>query len=151
MVLHSLAMKRFSQGSFIASMLLFPAVPAFAEQVECPSTIEVHEAADLEKLPGWRAHDTSINGVRHFSAVGFSEGPPEERVFQTPAKTSQSARAKKDVYDFSGPRSAPLWIMCIYSETALTVTKALSEHFSRCEVAWDEKTGFRTVKRFDCF
>lgn len=131
--------------------LFFWHAPAQAREIECPSSIQVQESADLAKLDGWRTYDTSVGGVHHFFEVEFSEGPPEKLVFRTPSKSTATRLKKVDVYDFSSGLTDEIWVSCLYRNTALSLTKKLPEKFSRCEVSYDEKTGFRTVKRIDCF
>jgi hypothetical protein len=132
-------------------LLLLWQLPALAKEIECPSTIEVQESANLTKLEGWRIYDTSAAGVHHFFDVGFSEGPPEKLVFRTPSKSTATKLKKLDVYDFSSGVTDEIWISCLYRDTALSVTRKLPGKLSRCEVSYDEKTGFRSVKRVDCF
>jgi hypothetical protein len=132
-------------------LLLVWQVPALAKEIECPSTISVQESADLAKFEGWRTYDTSVAGAHHFFDVGFSEGPPEKLVFRTPSKSITTKRKKLDVYDFSSGVTDEIWVSCLYRDTALSLTRQLPDKLSRCEVAYDEKTGFRSVKRVDCF
>lgn len=134
-----------------AGLLLLSQTPALAKQIECPSTIQVQESVDLVKLEGWRTYDTSVQGAHHFFDVGFSEGPPEKLVFRTPSKSTATKLKKLEVYDFSSGITDELWISCLYRDTALSLTKKIPDKFSRCEVAYDAKTGFRSVKRIDCF
>ena len=132
-------------------LLLLGQAPALAKEIECPSTIQVQESADLAKLEGWRTYDTSVAGAHHFFDVGFSEGPPEKLVFRTPSKSTKTKLKKLDVYDFSSGVTDEIWVSCLYRDTALSLTRKLPGKLSRCEVAYDEKTGFRSVKRVDCF
>jgi hypothetical protein len=131
-------------------VLLLPVrVLSQATAVECPSTLMVRESVDLA-MEGWRARDTSLKGSHHFFDVAFSEGPPEKLVYQTPSKSTATKTKKSDVYDFSSV-SDDVWISCLYRDTSQSLTRNLAKKFSRCEVTYDEKTGFRTVKRINCF
>jgi hypothetical protein len=125
--------------------------PASAKEIACPATISVQEAADVTALSGWRAYNSGSNGVRHFYGVGFSEGPPENLVFRTPVKTVATKQEKSETFDFSSGLTGEIWISCFYRDTAMSVTMKMAEKFSRCEVAYDRKTAFRTVKQVDCF
>jgi hypothetical protein len=126
-------------------------MPALAREVECPSTIQVQEAADIAQLEGWRTYDTSVKGAHHFVNVGFSEGPPEKLVFRTPSKSTATKLKKLDVYDFSSGVSDDIWMSCLYSDSAQALTRKMADKFSRCEVTYDPTTAFRTVRRIDCF
>jgi|CZKJ01.1.fsa_nt_gi hypothetical protein len=132
-------------------VLLLLRTAALAKEIECPSTIAVQESADLAHLEGWRTYDTSVKGAHHFFDVGFSEGPPEKLVFRTPSKSTATKLKKLDVYDFSSGVSDDIWISCQYRDTALSLTRKMADKFTRCEVAYDPTTGFRTVKRIDCY
>jgi hypothetical protein len=125
--------------------------PASAREIACPATVSVQESADVTALSGWRAYNSSVNGVHHFYGVGFSEGPPESLVFRTPVKTVATRQKKSETFDFSSGLTAEIWLSCFYRDTAMSLAMKMPEKFSRCEVAYDEKTAFRTVKRIDCF
>lgn len=137
----------------LAAMMVFslchPAVSQSTE-IACPSSVVVQESADLSGLQGWRGHDNSVKGVHHFYGVGFSEGPPEKLVYQAASNTTRTKRSKVDVYDFSSI-SEDVWISCLYRDTSQSLTQKLPKKFSRCEVAYDEKTGLRSVKKISCF
>lgn len=124
---------------------------ASAKEIACPATISVQESADVTALSGWRAYNGSANGVHHFYGVGFSEGPPENLVFRTPVKTVATKQKKLEAFDFTSGLTGEIWISCFYRDTAMSVTMKMPEKFSRCEVAYDRKTAFRTVKQVDCF
>jgi len=133
--------------------ILFPLCNAAASQsteIQCPSSVVVQESADLTSLPGWRVQDNSVKGAHHFYGVGFSEGPPEKLVYQAASKSTRTKRTKVDVYDFSAI-SEDVWISCLYRDTSQSLTQKLPKRFSRCEVTYDEKTGFRSVKKISCF
>jgi hypothetical protein len=133
------------------ALLVWSQTPALAKEIECPSSLQVQESADLAALEGWRAYDNSVKGTHHLFDVAFSEGPPDKLVFRTPSKSTATKLKKLDVYDFSSEISEEVWLSCLYRDTALSLAKKMPEKFSRCEVAYDPKTGFRTVKRIDCF
>lgn len=133
----------------IVFLLCNPAVSQ-STQIQCPSSVVVQESADLTDLQGWRAHDNSVKGIHHFYGAGFSEGPPEKLVYQAPSSSTRTKRSKVDVYDFSSI-SEDVWISCLYRDTSQSLTQRLPKRFSRCEVAYDEKTGFRSVKKISCF
>lgn len=118
--------------------------------IQCPSTLVVQESADLADLQGWRSRDNSVKGIHHFYGAGFSEGPPEKLVYQAPSGTSRTKRSRVDVYDFSSIAD-DVWISCLYRDTSQSLTQKLPKKFSRCEVTYDEKTGFRSVKKVSCF
>jgi hypothetical protein len=111
----------------------------------------VQESADLTTVEGWRTYDTSVKGAHHFFDAAFSDGPPEKLAFQEPSKSTATKLKKLDVYNFSSDASGEIWISCLYRDTALSLTRKMPDKFSRCEVEYDEKTGFRSVKRIDCF
>lgn len=123
---------------------------AQATPIECPSTLQVKESAELANLEGWRTYDTSQQSTHNFYDIGFSEGPPEKLVFQNPSKSTSTKLKKVDQYDFTRFKE-DIWIFCLYRDTSQSLTRKLEKRFSRCEVAYDEKTGFQTVKRIECF
>jgi hypothetical protein len=126
-----------------------PAVSQSTE-IQCPSSVAVQESPDLTELQGWRAHDNSVKGVHHFYGVGFSEGPPEKLVYQVASSSTKTKKSRVDVFDFSAI-SEDVWISCLYRDTSQALTQKLAKKFARCEVAYDEKTGFRSVKKISCF
>jgi hypothetical protein len=130
--------------------LLCNAAVSQSTEIQCPPNVAVQESADLTDLQGWRAHDNSVKGIHHFYGAGFSEGPPEKLVYQAPSSSNRTKRSKVDVYDFSSI-SEDVWISCLYRDTSQSLTQKLPKKFSRCEVAYDEKTGFRSVKKISCF
>lgn len=136
-------------AAIVFLLLSHPAVSQSTE-IQCPSSIVVQESADLTNLPGWRTHDNSVKGVHHLYGAAFSEGPPENLVYQAPSGGTKTKRSKVEVYDFSAI-SDDVWISCLYRDTSQTLTQKLPKKFSRCEVAYDEKTGFRSVKGISCF
>ena len=140
------------KGVLAACIALLLSRPALSQgtEIQCPSTLVVQETAELTKLGGWSAHDTSLNGIHHFFDVAFSEGPPEKLVYQTPTKSTATKVKRVDVYDLSSI-SDDVWISCLYRDTSQSLTRKLEKKFARCDVAYDEKTGFRTVKRINCF
>jgi hypothetical protein len=131
-------------------LLLCNAAVSQSTEIRCPSSVVVQESAILTDLQGWRAHDNSVKGIHHFYGAGFSEGPPEKLVYQAPSSSTRTKRTKVDVYDFSSI-SDDVWISCLYRDTSQSLTQKLARRFSRCEVAYDEKTGFRSVKKISCF
>ena len=141
-----------AQWGLLASIVFSFCNTAVSQSTEitCPSSIVVQESADLTDLPGWRARDNSVKGVHHFYGVGLSEGPPENLVYQAPSNTTRTKRTKVEVYDFSSI-SEDVWISCLYRDTSQSLTQRLPKKFARCEVAYDEKTGFRSVKKVSCF
>jgi hypothetical protein len=133
----------------VALLLCKPAVSQSTD-IHCPSTLVVQESANLADLPGWSAHDSSRNGIHHFYGVGFSEGPPEKLVHQAPSSSTKTKKSKVDTFDLSSV-SDDVWISCLYRDTSQSLTQKLPKKFLRCEVAYDEKTGFRSVKKISCF
>ena len=119
-------------------------------EIHCPSSVVVQESADLTELQGWRAHDNSVKGIHHFYGVAFSGGPPENLVYQAHSSSTRTKRSKVDVYDLSSV-SDDVWISCLYRDTSQSLTQKLPKRFSRCEVTYDAKTGFRSVKKISCF
>jgi hypothetical protein len=91
-----------------------------------------------------------VKGVHHFYGVGFSEGPPEKLVYQVASSSTKTKKSRVDVFDFSAI-SEDVWISCLYRDTSQALTQKLAKKFARCEVAYDEKTGFRSVKKISCF
>jgi hypothetical protein len=130
--------------------LLCNAAVSQSTEIQCPARVVVQESADVTELQGWRAHDNSVKGIHHFYGAGFSEGPPEKLVYQAPASSTRTKRSKVEVYDFSAI-SDEVWISCLYRDTSQSLTQKLPKRFSRCELAYDEKTGFRSVKKISCF
>jgi len=136
-------------GPAIALLLCQPVV-CQSTDIQCPSTIVVQELLNLTDLPGWTAHDNSVKNIHHFYGIGFSEGPPEKLVYQVPTATTKTNKSRVDVFDFNAV-SDEVWISCLYRDTSQSLTQKLPKKFSRCEVAYDEKTGFRSVKKISCF
>jgi len=134
----------------LAVLLLSVRVFTQATPIQCPSTLRVQESTDLANLEGWRPYDTSHEGIHHFYDIAFSEGAPERLVYQTPSNSTSTKRKKVDVYDFTR-FTDDIWISCLYRDTSQSLTRKLERKFSRCEVAYDEKTGFRSVKQVECF
>jgi len=118
--------------------------------VSCPSTIVVQELPNLANAPGWSAHDNSVKGVHHFYGVAFSEGPPEKLVYQVPASSNKTKDSRVDVFDLTST-SEDVWISCLYRDTSQSLTQKLAKKFSRCEVTYDPRTGFKSVKKISCF
>jgi len=132
------------------ALLLSKTALSQGSEIQCPSKLVVQETVDLATLEGWRPHDTSLKGTHHFFDVAFSEGPPEKLVYQTPSKSTTTKIKRVDVYDLFSIAD-DVWISCLYHDTSQSLTRKLEKKFSRCEVAYDEKTGFRTVKAINCF
>jgi hypothetical protein len=120
-------------------------------EVSCPASIPVQESLDLAKFDGWQTYDTSRKAPRNFFRVGFSQGSPDKLVFFTHTKTRTTKRAKIETYDFPAQATGDIWLSCLYSDSALALTKKLTGRTERCEVTYDPKTGFRTVLRIECF
>jgi len=136
-------------GPAIALLLCQPVV-CQSTDIQCPSTIVVQESLNLTDLPGWTAHDNSVNNIHHFYGIGFSEGPPEKLVYQVPTTKTKTNKGRVEVFDFTAV-SDDVWISCLYRDTSQSLTQKLPKKFSRCEVAYDERTGFRNVKKISCF
>ena len=132
------------------ALLLCPPLVGQSTDIQCPSTIVVQESLNLTDLPGWTAHDNSVNNIHHFYGIGFSEGPPEKLVYQVPTTKTKTNKSRVEVFDFTAV-SDDVWISCLYRDTSQSLTQKLPKKFSRCEVAYDERTGFRNVKKISCF
>src|SRR5579884_2000657 len=99
-------------------------------EIHCPSTLTVQESPLLNDLPGWIAHDNSVKGLHHFYGIGFSEGPPEELVWQAPASSTKTNKSRVDTYDLTAI-SQDVWISCLYRDTSQSLTQKLPKKFSR--------------------
>jgi hypothetical protein len=136
-------------GPAVAFLFCHPAASQVTD-IRCPSTLVVQESPNLSDLPGWSARDNSVKGIHHLYGVGFSEGPPEKLVYQAPSRSTRTKKARVDVFDFAAI-SEDVWISCLYRDTSQALTQKLPKKFSKCEVAYDEKTGFKSVKKITCF
>jgi hypothetical protein len=119
-------------------------------QIYCPVALHVQEAPDLAKLEAWHAYDSSYKGMHPFYDIAFSEGPPEKLVYRNPTHSTKTKLKRMDAYEFAQV-SEDMWISCLYRDTSQTLTRKLEKKFSRCEVSYDPKTAFRTVKGIECF
>jgi hypothetical protein len=136
-------------GSAMA-LLLCPPVLSQSTDIQCPSTVVVEESLNLTDLPGWTSHDTSMKNVHHFYGVAFSEGPPEKLVYQVPTTKTKTNKSRVDVFDLTSV-SEDVWLSCLYRDTSQSLTQKLPKKFARCEVTYDARTGFRSVKKVSCF
>lgn len=141
---------RLKHGFLAVILLLCHQAISQSTDIQCPSILRVQESADLKDLAGWSAHETNVNGVHHFYGIGFSEGHPEKLVYQVPASSNKTKKSRVDVFDFTSI-SDDVWISCLYRDTSQSLTQKLPKKFSRCEVAYDARTGFRSVKKITCF
>ena len=138
-------------GKFLAALMPLLCLRLNAQsEIQCPSTLIVQETADITSNDGWRTHDNSVKGKHNFYGVAFSEGPPENQVYQVRTKTMEGPRSKTAVYDFSQV-SDDIWVSCLYRDTSQSLTRKLPQKFARCEVAYDPTSGFRSVKKITCF
>lgn len=134
--------------SLAAALGAFP-VAGGASALECPATLAVEQSLAAHAAEGWTAFDTRQGPAYHFFGVTFSQGPPANRVFLTPAKTVRLKTAHEDVYDFKGAEITDVWVLCQYRDTSIGIAKKL-EGVGSCRVTYDAKTNFRSVKSIDC-
>jgi hypothetical protein len=135
--------------SLWTALCAFPAVGG-ASAIECPATVPVEESLAPHAVEGWTAFDTRQGPAYHFFGVTFSQGPPQDRVFLTPAKTVRKKTAHEDLYDFKAAEITDVWILCQYRDTSIGIAKKLQPGIASCRVIYDAKTDFRSVRSIDC-
>lgn len=125
-------------------------VVGHAHTLECPASIPVQQSVATATVAPWAAYDRKQGPAYNFYGVAFSDGPPPNRVFLTPSKTVQSKDAKQEIYDFKSARITAVWLLCLYRDTSIALSKKIEPAVVRCRVSYDSSTQFRTVKMIDC-
>ena len=134
----------------IGIVFLTAAISTEAIEIVCPETINVTQKNEASQNGDWVSSDIASSNMRHFYAVSFSNGSPTERVFLSPEKTIVTKNKKSDMYTFTDDIKRPVWLICQYLETSVTMARPLTEPHHHCEVIYDPLTSFASVKRVDC-
>jgi hypothetical protein len=114
----------------------------------CPPT-----ATPAETLPapeGWRAWRTDEARAYKLADVTFTGGPPDERVFLSPASTSRQGGARVDSYDFTSPTLRDVWVVCQYRNTTIALVRQTDFHGKRCEASYAKNGQASEVKALSC-
>jgi hypothetical protein len=121
-----------------------------AQTIQCPDSIPVQQSVAAAAVQPWVVYDRKEGPAYNFYDVAFSDGPPQNRVFLAPSKTVRSKNAKQEVYDFKSAQITAVWLLCLYRDTSIAISKRIEPSVGRCRVTYDPKTLFRSVKSIDC-
>jgi hypothetical protein len=121
-----------------------------AQTVECPAMLPVQQSLSSTGLEPWVMYDTKQGAGYNFYDVTFSDGPPQNRVFLTPSKTIRSQHSRQELYDFKALQISVVWLLCLYRDTSIGISRKLDPAVGSCRVTYDPKTGFRSVLSIDC-
>jgi hypothetical protein len=120
-----------------------------AQAIECPASIPVQESVAPAAVQPWLVYDTK-EGPYNFYGVTFSDGPPQNRLFLAPSKAIRSKSSRQEIYDFKSAQVTAVWLLCLYRDTSIAISRKLEGSVARCRVTYDPKTQFRSVKAVDC-
>ena len=134
---------------FVVVVLL--AAGCFAADTLCPSTIDVHQQL-AKPANGWTA--MADDAPHQLAGITFFDGPPQEKaslVYDDMKKTGGRQIASWNFASGSGPQ---IWVACIYSGTAIQLTKALPANMKSCAVTYDSRqqvAGLPAIEKISCY
>ena len=107
--------------------------------------------ADTMPAPdGWRAWRTDEARVYKLADVTFTDGPPEERVFLSPASTMRRGSDRVDSYDFTSSTLRDIWVVCQYRNTTIALVKQADLRGKRCQASYSKNGQASELKALTC-
>jgi len=117
----------------LISLLVLLPYSAFAGKLECPQPIRISEQLAESAPDGWSAATDA--SPRYLEGVSFFDGPPEKQASLAPTRDAKSGRHRVAVWTF-GESEVPVWVVCRYLSSGITLQKPLSTSYRECRVSY---------------
>lgn len=117
-------------------MLLTALALSATLQFDCPATIETRQLL-LGASPGWQAVTRNDQGEQHqplshrLDNLALFDGDPDERAQLKPDNGDSDAI---HYWSLTGDGSRPLYLVCHYGDSAITLQQALPPGITYCRV-----------------
>ena len=122
-----------------------------ANDFACPADIQVEEHVPAPPS-GWTAFSNDAQGRHLRVAVGFYDGPPEERASLKQDSEDETGPA---VWTFARTPGRAIWQVCTYSDTPLRLSRPLPDSIQSCRATYESRKrgtvgGLRVLKAVTC-
>jgi hypothetical protein len=121
-----------------------------ADSASCPSTITTKQEL-ASTVSGWAP---SLDKTPHdLAGITFYDGPPSENASLVYDRMQRGKGQQTAVWTFAAKKDRPIWLSCIYSGTAIQLSRSLPSEVTTCSVVYDAQehvAGLPAIKKVEC-